>query len=151
MALLLNPAGRWLINGDDPRLVSRQVLPEFAAMTFGVSRGCDFRELTFRRDGPIGFRSRFNLTGDRASADPASWASTGSTPCWLPSGRHLAGLTLAEAVQGSGTCGPTLRECSRFCFLPATILIRDEYNGSVESYGRRVQLLEELAQEGRSS
>lgn len=144
MAAAVQPGGTLLLNGDDPRLVCRQVPETIRRLTFGLSEGCDFRgsEVAARWPERLSFtihhrgesaRVKTQLVGEHWLHSVLAAVATAT----------LVGLTLKEAADGASSARPYPARMQPVELSSGAILIRDEYNGSVDSYGAALRFLAE--------
>lgn len=138
----LKPGGAAVLNADDPRVAAIAVPPRCRIMRFGQNEDADVRVSNASAAWP-----------DRLSFD-LSWAGESvrvSTKLvgdhWLPSlgaaaavGR-LCGVSLAEVAGALAAIEPTIARCEPVRLPSGAIVIRDEYNGSIETLRPAMELM----------
>ena len=150
IASRVRKGGKILVNGDDPLLAGKEAPAGVKRLTFGTSEDCHFRG----SDVTAAWPDRLSLTAHYAGK--CARVETGLV------GYHWTSSVLA-AVAVSVECGFTLESAAAACRLltpfPArmqpvrlpsgAIVIRDEYNGSIDSYVAALQFLSDARAERR--
>jgi UDP-N-acetylmuramoyl-tripeptide--D-alanyl-D-alanine ligase len=140
----LRRGGRAVLNGDDP-LVARMADPaRFAAVRFGTSPDCDVRASDASARWPD--RLRFQVHAPEGSR----WVQTRLVgPHWVPSvlaaiaAARACGVGLDDSVRALREVDPFPARMQPIALPSGAILLRDEYNGTMDTLLAALRVLEE--------
>jgi UDP-N-acetylmuramoyl-tripeptide--D-alanyl-D-alanine ligase len=140
----LGRRGVAILNGDDPRVMAMAEGARFAVRTFGTSPACD----VWSSDATSRWPDRLECTahaGGESRRIRTRLVGTHWTPsvlAALAAATHC-GLTLAQAAEPLLDVEPYPARMQPIELPSGALMIRDEYNGSIESLGPAIKVLDE--------
>jgi len=157
------PGGVAILNADDPHVAAMAPPAGVTARRFGTAPGCDVRVADLASAWP----ERLSLTAERGGETVTCRTRLVGTHWWPSVAAALAvatecGVPLAAAARALATVPPTTGRLSPVAAPSGATLLRDDYNGSVDTLAaalavlrdararRRVLLLSDYSDLGQS-
>ena len=142
--------GKILVNGDDPLLAARETPPGVRRVTFGTADGCDLRASDICAAWPDRLSLTVHYREESARVETGLVGSHWTSSVLSTIAVCLeCGFTLQAAAAASRLLTPFPARMQPVRLPSGAIVIRDEYNGSVDSYLAALHFLSEAKAERR--
>jgi UDP-N-acetylmuramoyl-tripeptide--D-alanyl-D-alanine ligase len=146
----LRPGGTAVLNSDDPRVASMAVGLRRKVVRFGSSMDCD----VWARDAVSRWPGRLTFTAGCGGEEAEVRTRLVGTH-WLSSvlgamaAAAACGATLAQAAAAAADIEPYTARMQPVELPSGAVLLRDEYNGSIESFEAAMEVLSQAESKRR--